>query len=201
DPPNGSIPMPSGNSIECGTHSLTPTYDPQTESFHFDNSWGREWGDHGSGSFSYEYLSEYATEILGCAGYMDQLAIDYEQDVCVGWKWALSHKFSIHGREIIEGATGERMAWAFATRQGSELVLHEFFVWPTYRERGFARKLAELVIQLSNRAKLELRLRVPFVDCIDGRLDAVLAAGKLFGVELRETKSRFYYLDGVAVES
>lgn len=198
DPANGSIPMPSSYSVPCGTHSLTPTYDPTTQLFHFDNSWGREWGDQGSGTFSTEYLERHVAEILGFAGFTDQLPYDDEQDVCVGWKWALSEKFSIHGREIVEGKTGERMAWAFGTRRGDELVIHEFFVWPTYRTRGLGRKLAELMMQLCNEMRLKPRLRVPFVDCLGGRQEGVLAVGKLFGVELSESTNKLYCLDGFA---
>jgi esterase/lipase superfamily enzyme/GNAT superfamily N-acetyltransferase len=200
DPANGSIPMPSPDTVPCGTHSLTPTYDPTTQLFHFDNTWGWEWGNQGSGTFSTEYLEQHVAEILGFAGFMDQLPYDAEQDVCVGWKWALSEKFSIHGREIIEGNTGERMAWAFGTRLGDELVIHEFFVWPTYRARGLGRKLAELMMQLCNEMRLKPRLRVPFVDCLGERLAGVLAVGKLIGVELSESTNSLYCLDGFSCQ-
>ncbi|WP_417738305.1 alpha/beta hydrolase [Rosistilla oblonga] len=196
DPPNGSIPMPSSDSVPCGTHSLTPAYDPETQLFHFDNTWGWEWGDEGSGTFSTEYLERHVTEILGFAGFMDQLPYVDDQDFCVGWKWALSEKFSIHGREIIEGNTGERMAWAFGTRRGDELVIHEFFVWPTYRNRGLGRKVAELMLQLCNEMKIKPRLRVPYVDCLRGRLEGVRAVGKMFRVEFSESTNKLYCLDG-----
>jgi esterase/lipase superfamily enzyme len=196
DPANGSIPMPNAESVPCGTHALTPMYDATTQLFHFQNSWGIEWGDYGSGTFSKDYFQQHVTEILGYAGFMDQLPCGDEQDVCVGWKWLLSEKFSIHGREIIEGKSGERMAWAFGTRRADELVIHEFFVWPTYRGRGLGRKLSDLMTQLCGEMKIRPRLRVPFVDCLGERLEGVMAVGKLFGVELSESTNKLYCLDG-----
>ncbi len=197
DPPNGVIDLPPPETIWTGTHSITPSFDAQSNTLKFRNSWGWEWGDEGSGSMSLEYFQKYVTEIEGVAGLWDQLPIHFDLDTAVGWKWVLSEKFSIHGREIIEGHTGERMAWAFATRQGTELVLHEFFVWPTYRSRGLAHRLAELVKELCSEARLNLRLRVPFADCDAAHINGVIAVAKMFGLELSESPNRFYCLDGV----
>jgi hypothetical protein len=197
DPPSGVIPMPNSQTIWCGTHSFTPNYDVASKQFHFDNTWGREWGDMGCGRFDLEYFENHATEMIGHAGFIDFYKMESDFDVCVGWKWSLSEKFSIHAREIIEGKSGDRIAWAFCTRIGSELVVHEFFVWPTFRCRGFGSKLADEIKLLSKETGLALRLRVPFVDCVGSNLDGVVAVGRMLGVELRESTSRFYSLDGV----
>jgi len=201
DPPNGVIPASTTQPAICGTHSFTPTFDFATKQFHFENSWGWEWGDMGSGSFDLEYFENNVTEMLGHAGITDYYDIESDFDVCVGWKWSLSEKFSIHARELIEGNTGDRMGWTFGTRVGRELVIHEFFVWPSYRGRGLAKKLADEIILLCNEAKLKPRLKVPFVDCVDGRIDGVVAVGKMLGVELSESTDRFHCLDGMITES
>lgn len=197
DPPIGRIPMPTDESIFCGTHSFTPLVDESKNRILFANSWGIDWGDEGHGEFSLEYFRQYATELIAHAGFMDYLPFVHDEDICVGWKWNLSEKFSFHCREIIQGGTGDRIAWSFGSRRGNELVIHELFVWPTFRGQGLGRKLVELMTELCSQANLKPRIRVPFVDAQTDNLACVMAVARMMGTELSESNSAFYSLDGI----
>jgi GNAT superfamily N-acetyltransferase len=56
----------------------------------------------------------------------------------------------VHGREIIDAASGERLGWCFLVRRGDVLDIEELFVWPTNRRRGYGRILADLARELAS---------------------------------------------------
>ena len=56
----GVVPMPAPDEFLLGGHALCIVgYDDQKKRVKFENSWGPEWGDHGYGYLSYEYVAKY----------------------------------------------------------------------------------------------------------------------------------------------
>src|SRR5207253_2401301 len=96
----------------------------------------------------------------------------------------------VHGREIVDAATGERIAWTFLVRQGDHLDMEEFFVWPTHRRRGYGRKLVELIQEFVRQSGLRLRAWVPFADAVPENRPAFLRLFQLLGLEVRPSPHR-----------
>jgi GNAT superfamily N-acetyltransferase len=59
--PAGVIQLPAARERSLGLHQVLVTgmQKPELDSFHFWNSWGANWGVHGNGSVSFEYLARY----------------------------------------------------------------------------------------------------------------------------------------------
>ena len=61
--PGGRIPVPASGDKSIGLHCVTvETYDADTETFTFWNSWGPGWGNNAHGTMSLNYLRRYHYE-------------------------------------------------------------------------------------------------------------------------------------------
>lgn len=197
DPPDGKISVSSDDLPILGSHSVPLAwFDGGECRFHFRNSWG-VWGDHGWGSFDRGHFDRSVVE----AWDVDFRGVSFDRSigsgiVCLEWKWAVNDEIAVHGCEVVDGATDDRLAWAFCVKRGRNLDVDEFFVWPTERGKGYGRVLAGMVKGLAVRMKMPLRALVSFADTEADNLPALNAAARLLGVELAESRERWVHLIG-----
>ncbi|MBL9091136.1 MAG: alpha/beta hydrolase [Planctomycetaceae bacterium] len=174
--PDDGIVSPIGPESEIlGTHCVTMVHpDLAKRVFGLDyprakglivlqNSWGY-WGHYGFGAISPADIDRFIVEGygLGPLGWFPPVQ-NKKEKVILLWKTSYDGK-EIHGREIVDGANGERIGWCFLSRRGRFLDIEELFVWPTYRGQGYGSLLAKLAREAANEMKYELRALVGFVD-------------------------------------
>ncbi|MBN2022394.1 MAG: alpha/beta hydrolase [Pirellulales bacterium] len=193
DPPGGVIPLPGDNAVPSGAHSAgLRDFDPRRNVFRFPNSWGEEWGDHGWGYLPKDCFDRDIIEAWSVVGLGVITPIQATTGiVCLSWKSSIDSDFGVHGREIVDAATGDRLAWAFAVRRGQFLDVDEFFVWPTYRRQGYARVLVDMLLKLANDTKSELRAWVPFADCEEANRPGLVRVFELLGLGLQASDERW----------
>jgi esterase/lipase superfamily enzyme/GNAT superfamily N-acetyltransferase len=185
----------------CASHA-TPLigFDYGKNRFVFSNSWGREWGDAGFGYLPYENFDQSIIEAwrTPCSGLYPPVE-NKEGIICLEWKWSLNSSNEVHGREIVDASTLERIAWAFCVRRGQFLDVDELFVWPDERGRGYGRRLAAMVQDLAHALNCPLRMWVSFADAEPGNLELTNVASRLLGLRLSPSPVR--WADQVALET
>jgi len=81
---NPDIPDPSETDVQVGGHALCfvayedDPVDPEKGYFWFKNSWGKNWGYDGYGKVSYDYMQQYAKEIV----FIDKSEIVWGNEFC-----------------------------------------------------------------------------------------------------------------------
>jgi GNAT superfamily N-acetyltransferase len=68
-------------------------------------------------------------------------------------RWGITDYFAstpLHGLEIFDSAEDECVGWAFVVERQGFADIEEFFVRPSYRGRGYGRRLAELILSNSD---------------------------------------------------
>ena len=171
----------------------------------FINSWGKDWGSNGFGSLPYSYYENYSIETWLISLGLDsrQVAHDAVRNGRIAQKstdgvlermWAvqdpLSASSAVHCREIFDSENDERMGWAFATSRGAFLDVEDLFVRPTYRRRGYARRIAQMLLDLSGDLGLPLRLQVSFADVGEENKEALSGILRVLRMTLRNTHQR-----------
>jgi GNAT superfamily N-acetyltransferase len=163
--PGGMIVNPPEDEPVIGSHSVALVDADYTRRLlRFPNSWGARWGDHGWGMMPFEFfdrwmieawLSDERTQVLPRGDGAELIKRDLPDplgDVLTQY-------------ELYDGASDERMAWAFAVRRDGNLDVEELFVRPGFRRRGYAGRLVDSLKELANGLGKPLRVWIPFVDC------------------------------------
>ncbi len=199
DPPGGTIVVANENPVIVGSHAvpLDSISSLGDGHFFFRNSWGPEWGYEGSGAISFEHFDRFILEawIGGPLGLFIPFAAA-TGPICLEWKWSLNDAIGIHGREIVDAKTTDRLAWAFCRRRGGFLDVEEFYVWPTERKKGYGRSLADMVKNLARSMQLPIRLLVSYADTEPDSRENLDAAARLLGVRLSESGTRWVHQIG-----
>lgn len=130
--------------------------------FIFLNSWGN-WGNQGWGAISHEDVDRFIVEGHGFGPINHFPPIQAKHGLVI-MLWKTAGEGEVHGREIIDAATGERIAWCFLVRRGRFLDVEELFVWPSFRRRGYGSILASLAKELAEELQCELRALIAFAD-------------------------------------
>jgi esterase/lipase superfamily enzyme/GNAT superfamily N-acetyltransferase len=192
DPVGGIIEIPPSSSQVVGAHAIPLTaYDSQNDQFPFQNTWGEKWGNGGRGALPAIVLDRYLIEAWCTLGTSVEPPISAKSGlVCLLWKSSLAGK-EAHGREIVDAASGERIAWAFLVRRGGDLDIEEFFVWPPHRRKGYGRKHADLINEFVLQSGLRVRAWVPFADGYSENRPALLRTLGLLGLHLHPSPKRF----------
>lgn len=196
-PPGGVIPVTDATDQIDQVHSFSihsfnrvPDH-PGT--FQFQNSWGEEWGDRGLGYLTPQAFDRYILQSYFAEGtWIEPPIQDLEGVRCLLWKTVPDgdEGRGVHGREIVDCATGRRLAWAFARSTARYLELDEFVVWPEERGHGYGSKLAEMVRELSTDTGKPIRAWVPYPDAEDQNEATLNAAMRLLGLHLHESPTR-----------
>jgi len=149
--PGGRIPAPLPDDERVGVHCvLLLGYDDQIQEFTFQNSWGEEWGDHGLGHISYDVFESTWTE--GWLGYIpEEWYVNASRSTAPGEaktgvieqrRGSNEHGGGVfHAREFVRAADGEVIGWSFAVERGALVEIEELFVRPSFRMRGYGRRL------------------------------------------------------------
>jgi GNAT superfamily N-acetyltransferase len=185
-------------------HSLTLLAALEEEDrFLFPNSWGERWGDHGAGTITYDYFDRQVIEAWVVhlpttvrahsthEGEFELRTLNYVSaigdDVAVLDVW-------------LPGSSGraELAGWYIAVTRPSSVEVQDFFVKPSFRGRGVARKMADYLTGFARFFNLCLRVWVPHGDM---RKDAkaVEAVARLLGVTLTRSTERWATHLGVAL--
>lgn len=201
NPPGGIIEAGPREPDIRGSHCvslLKLLNDGQRQRMGFLNSWGERWGDRGWGYISKEYFEKFIIDawIVACPSHVAPLRHS-DGIVCLEWKWSLTDSIGVHGREIVDAKSHERLAWAFCVRRDQYLDVDEFFVWPEERGKGYGRCLAMMVRALSEQTKCPIRTWVSFADTEENSLPAAEAAARLLGVDLGESPVQWAHLCGI----
>lgn len=57
--PSGRVPLPQAGEKTIGNHAITITgYSMEDQGFYFQNTWGEDWGDKGSGFLPFAYFDQ-----------------------------------------------------------------------------------------------------------------------------------------------
>ena len=198
DPPDGIIQSIPPTSPVVASHSVgIVEIDRQHNMFVFPNSWGDEWGHDGWGKIAADLLDRYLVESWAAVGlgYFPPIAAQSGLVVLL-WKSSFGGQ-EVHGREIVDAATGERIAWCFLVRRGDILDIEEFFVWPEYRRMGYGTALAGLARELALKATCSLRCLVSFVDCETANRAALLGVFRHLGLHLHPSAIKSVGLVGL----
>lgn len=188
DPPDGRIPLDAG-ATPLGAHNVALIdFNPKEQRFVFPNSWGSEWGHKGWGAVPLDALAYHANEMWVVSPHYPRFPPTSRKDIlCREWKWAATPDDGIHCRELVDGSTDQRLAWAFCVRRNGFLEIDDLYVWPTERGKGYGRVLADMVSRLSCEMRLPLRMLVSYADAPPPMLDPVNAIAARLGLKVAET--------------
>ncbi|WP_162136322.1 C1 family peptidase, partial [Zavarzinella formosa] len=119
EPPGGiieSIPLESPVlSTHCigGLHAV-----PGTNLLMFRNSWGQDWGHEGDGMINSGLIDRYIVECWAISGFSAFPPLKSKSGlVTLLWKSSNGGQ-EVHGREIVDAGSGERIGWCFLVRRG-----------------------------------------------------------------------------------
>jgi esterase/lipase superfamily enzyme/GNAT superfamily N-acetyltransferase len=165
DPPDGIIASIPPNSPVLGSHAIGGLqHAPGSNLLLFPNSWGEKWGHEGWGMIAPELIDRYLVECWAMVGVAKFPPLTTKSGLVVLlWKSSESGQ-EVHGREILDADSGERIGWCFLVRRGNVLDIEELFVWPTHRRNGFGSILADLARELAVKANCKLRALVSYAD-------------------------------------
>ena len=70
----------------------------------------------------------------------------------------------LHGIELRDSQSNDRVAWSFATQYDGHLNIEELFVRPMYRGKGHSKEIIARLLELSSRLSLPLTFWVSHAD-------------------------------------
>ncbi len=206
DAERGEIEDIDSKSVILGMHYVSLLgYSDSLKRLQFANSWGKDWGTNGFGSLPYSYYENQSHEAwLTAIGFDSKdVAHDAIRNARIAQKpidrvlelmWAVQDPLrsasDVHCREIYDVEHDERIGWAFATTRGGFLDVEDFFVRPAYRRRGYAARIARMLLDLSGEVGLPLRLQISHADVGAENKEALDGISRVMGLSLRSTDQR-----------
>jgi len=184
-PKGGVLRIPSSPNV-LGSHQVT-VVGHVPEGIVIQNSWGPEWGEGGHCVIPMDAVNANIIDAwTDCFPGVFPLLQTTHGLVCLSWKTNSINPFpEVYCEEIVDASSGERLAWAFATKNiDGELVIEEFFVWPEYRKRGYARILANRLKLLGEITGRPLVMLVPWADCETHKLAGVIKTAEMLDLGL-----------------
>ncbi len=164
NPIDGIISSIPPSSPVLGSHCIGLQWSSLDEMFTFRNSWGKEWGHNGRGKISPDLIDRYLVESWAMVGVALFPPLNARSGLVVLlWKSADGGQ-EVHGREIIDATSGERIGWCLLVRRGHVLDIEELFVWPSHRHHGYGRVLVDLALELARQMRVKLRILVSYAD-------------------------------------
>ena len=189
---DGVIRMPRPEEPIVGSHAIQIIgFDCLRFGFVFLNSWGPEWGNQGVGLLPFHYFDKYLLSAWTPHG-VGSLP-DFHAGEGIGTIWwsgldCLGNSVyggdEIHGREVYDGTTDDRIGWTFAVHREGFLDVEELFVRPPFRGRGHGNQLAKKLLELGAKLNRPLRLWVPFADWTPSNIPIVERIVEKLGLKL-----------------
>jgi len=196
-PQEGILRIPSSPNV-LGSHCVAVVA-RVPEGIVIKNSWGFEWGEGGHCVIPLDVVNANIIDAwhTGSPGIFPRFKSTHGL-VCLSWKTNSIPPFpEIYCEEIVDASSGERLAWAFVTHNADgELVVEEFFVWPEYRKRGYARILANRLKLLGEITNRPLVMLVSWADCETHKLAGVIKTAEMLGLSLMRSDTRVAGLIG-----
>jgi GNAT superfamily N-acetyltransferase len=197
--PQGNVPDPTSANFDTSHAVCVTGYDKERRIFTFLNNWGSTWGDHGKGSFSFSYFTRHMLEAW--VPILDvQAHPHFEQGGVVELQWSCMQSTGagdVRIIEILDTTNDEMIAWSFMVEKQDYLDIEELFVRPTYRRRGYGRRLVDLICEEAKAAGRPLRAWLPRVDASQTVSEAASAVLRRLG--LRANRSRRTWAAWVAM--
>jgi GNAT superfamily N-acetyltransferase len=162
----GVIELPANKGDVVGGHSvLLMGYDDSKKTIPFRNSWGASWGDNGHGYLPYDYFAPYMTEAWIAGGLGERPPDQKGKGVRLS-NWGVPDVMGgiLHGIEVDDPSTDERIGWSFVVSREGYLDVEELFVRPQFRGKGYGTQMAKLLLELRDKEKLPLRCWIPHPD-------------------------------------
>jgi GNAT superfamily N-acetyltransferase len=194
NPPGGVIPMPAaGEPLLDDTHLVVlDSYAAKDQLFRFENTWGAEWGDRGTGYLPAAYFERYVFECWVAYGVAAR--VEYHKltaaDDRRNFRWVARDEWErrVYGFEVWDKVEDDRRAWAFVVERDGALEIEDLYVRPEFRGKGYASVLAAKVAALARVTRTALRLWVPFADCRQedpANYARLVATARLLGVQFQ----------------
>jgi GNAT superfamily N-acetyltransferase len=191
---SGHIPMPRANIPPTDSHTvLIIGYDDSKRLLQFQNSWGADWGDKGFGFLPYSYFEHYQIDAwivpIGCA-----TSPAHAGSGILEITWGHPDSFAptpLHGFEYFDASNDECVGWAFVVERQEFADIEELFVRPTYRRKGYGRRLAKLILASPHISGRSLRLWVSHADQQDVSTPAFTKTLQNLGLSVRPTSRRW----------
>lgn len=139
----GKIRLPSKDDEINGSHGFFLVgFDDRREVFKFQNSWGIRWGDKGYGYLPYKYVDRLLTEAWVIILHED-IVMPKNVSGTIERIWAVQSVLHgiLHGIELRDSQSNDRIAWSFATQYDDHLNIEELFVRPMYRGKRYSNQL------------------------------------------------------------
>ena len=161
----GVIPRPSSNSRYIAAHSvLLVGYDDSKNQFKFINSWGPEWGDGGFGYLSYDSFEIAWDE----AWFMDLTYPNFPEEQGFSERsWGFIRATSAFEYHCVEfrDPLDSRIAWGLAIqREEGCLEVEDLFVRPTFRGRGYGKRLIRSFEKLAAELGCKIKIWISHAD-------------------------------------
>jgi GNAT superfamily N-acetyltransferase len=191
--PNGRIRLPVRGERFVGAHCVfLYGYDDTHRHFRFQNSWGESWGDKGRGYLPYGYLDRMITEGWMKVPHPD-IVLDNNKSGFVERYWGIGTPLhgTLHGVEIREVISNDRLCWSFATKYDNYLNIEEFFVRPDFRGRGYAKRMIDHFSLLSSDLSLPLRFWIAHPDANPSSMSAIAYLAQKYGYEIQNSGVRW----------
>lgn len=188
----GHISMPENQSIVGGHAVALVGYDDNKQLFSFLNSWGASWGDNGIGYLPYQYFSDRFSEGMSIVA-LDYRQIDLTLKGINEINWGIKSLLDqmMHGVEFIDITSNDIIAWGFAIEHTDYIDIEELFVKPTWRKKGYGKKISSSFMQLSNSTGKSLRVMIPFSDDNPDNRIAVNSIISYLGLSIRKSNSKW----------
>jgi GNAT superfamily N-acetyltransferase len=188
--PRGLIENPPADSHVIGAHAVPLLgYSRTQDWFEFLTLWSGR-GDNQRGYMPLDFFDNWMID----SWYIDKSSPRLPKGPSIHeLRWDVPDLLGdrLHGLEIYDGGTDERIAWSFAVHRGGYLDIEEFYVRPAYRGRGNGTRMTEMVKELSQREGLPLRAWIPYADCEESNRPALTRILSKLGLNVRRSGVRW----------
>lgn len=166
--PLGNISTFDPAAISDSHHVILTDYVSEKQAFRFQNSWGGDWGDHGYGTLTAEYIEKRAFELW--VTYVHAAEESFRPTILNhdDWIQVLTardwERNPVKIFRITDKARCERKGWLTLRRRGKTVSIEDLYVLPRYR----GMRLANMLIDFAQKDRFwgdRVYALVPFADC------------------------------------
>jgi len=195
----GIVTLPGSKNEIIGTHAVSVLgFDLSLPALFFVNSWGSEWGNHGSGYLPFEYFDKHVFDAWAVHGFGARPPW-FSGNATDLFRWVqpdpLGH--SSHGGDMLwgfdfyDGKNDDRLGWAFVVHRDGYLDIEELFVKPTHRRQGIGTRLIDRILELAEKERRRVRMWLPLGDWNEETIPVIERVAAKLGLTLCDTDKRW----------